>query len=99
MDKKYGYSEDNGDFLYNTMRQVVNDGMTQITKTLMEDANETSNSDGENRHSRYNDYSAQLSGLYDNDMQRRGQENIPLRPLMLNDTRDNANHNNQTNDT
>lgn len=94
MKKKYNYNEDNGDFLYSTMRQVVNDGMSHITNTLMEDRAEMSNDDNENKDSGYIDYRAQLSGRSGRDGQRRGGENIPLRPLVFNGARDNPQANN-----
>lgn len=86
MNKRYGMSamseadaeaEADGDFLYNSMRQVVSEGMNHITKTLMQtggyaddagfvgadSAGDPINSTGE--------------------LQTRGQENIPLRPLVV----------------
>lgn len=72
-----GDADTDSDFLYNSMRQVVSEGMNHITKTLMQtggydegagfvasdDAGDLVNSAGE--------------------LQTRGQENIPLRPLVM----------------
>lgn len=87
-DKKYGASSNDGDpdgdYLYNSMRQVVSEGMNHITKTLMQT-------------SRYDDGAGIIRsevGEYnaDGDLVNsagelqtvRGQENIPMRPLVIN---------------
>lgn len=85
MNKRYGMSamseadaeaEADGDFLYNSMRQVVSEGMNHITKTLMQtggygEGAEFADSAGDPINSA-------------GELQTRGQgENIPLRPLVI----------------
>lgn len=77
MNETDGEAEADNEFLYNTMRNVVSEGMNHITKTLMQtggygesagyvgsdSAGDPINSAGE--------------------LQTRGQENIPMRPLVI----------------
>lgn len=85
MNKRYGMSvmsetdaeaEADSDFLYNSMSQVVSEGMNHITKTLMQtggygEGAEFSDSAGDPINSA-------------GELQTRGQgENIPLRPLVI----------------
>lgn len=89
MDKKFGGAANNaeveGDYLYNSMRQVVSEGMNHITKTLMQ----TSRYDDGTGiiRSEVGEYNVDSIGDLVNssgELQTRGQENIPLRPLMIN---------------
>lgn len=94
MDRKHGHDADGeGDFLYNSMRQVVSEGMNHITKTLMQgqrvvggvDDAAMMGSDGDD----YN-FPNMGSGIVgNNDMPSHRQENIPMRPLMINNNNNN----------
>lgn len=80
-----------GDFLYNSMRQVVSEGMNHITKTLMQSGgyDDSAGIIGSDN----GDYNIDSIGDLVNsagELQTRGQENIPLRPLVVN------NNNNMT---
>lgn len=84
MNKRYGLgandditeAEADADFLYNSMRQVVSEGMNHITKTLMQTGGYESG-----------DFIASDSAgdpvNSAGELQTRGEENIPLRPLVI----------------
>lgn len=85
MNKRYGMetidaeneADLDGEFLYSSMRQVVSEGMTHITKTLMQTGGY--NEDGGFVQSDAAGDLVNSSG----ELQTRGQENIPLRPLVI----------------
>lgn len=91
INKRYGIgmgltesnAEADNDALYNSMRQVVSEGMNHITKTLMQ----TGGYDGGGHDEGGGFISADSAGDPVNSMtgelQTRGQENIPLRPLVI----------------
>lgn len=101
IDRKYmGNTETDADndFLYNSMRQVVVDGMNHITKTLMHgrhgDGTGIIGSESDN----YNlDSLGDLVNSSGELKTSSGQENIPLRPLMMNNSMTAANETNQEN--
>lgn len=77
-------AEADGDFLYNSMRQVVSEGMNHITKTLMQTGGY--NEDGSGGDGGGFDVQNDAVGDLVNstgELQTRGQENIPLRPLVI----------------
>lgn len=86
MNKRYGMTtidaeneaEVDGDFLYNSMRQVVSEGMNHITKTLMQTGGYSESEGGFVQSDAAGDL-VNSSG----ELQTRGQENIPLRPLVI----------------
>lgn len=94
MNKRYGMTtidaeneaEADGDFLYNSMRQVVSEGMNHITKTLMQTG-------GYNEGDGYvqSDAAGDLVNS-SGELQTRGQENIPLRPLVISNISNNNNY-------
>lgn len=86
MNKRYGMSgqqsidqeaEADADFLYNSMRQVVSEGMNHITKTLMQTGGYDDGAGFIGKDSVGDPINS--SG----ELQTRGQENIPLRPLVM----------------
>lgn len=97
MDRKHAHDADGeGDFLYNSMRQVVSEGMNHITKTLMQgqrvggggsDEAGMMGSEGDEYH-----FPNMGSIVGSNDMPSHRQENIPMRPLMINNNNNNNNN-------
>lgn len=84
MNKRYGLSATEGiseaeadaDYLYNSMRQVVSEGMNHITKTLMQTG-------GYGESDFVGSDSAGDPVNSAGELQTRGEENIPLRPLVI----------------
>ncbi|XP_055313578.1 muscle calcium channel subunit alpha-1 isoform X5 [Sitodiplosis mosellana] len=87
MNKRYGMdpmseadadaeADADNDFLYNSMRQVVSEGMNHITKTLMQTG-------GYGEGAEFGSDSAGDPINSTGELQTRGQENIPLRPLVM----------------
>lgn len=75
-------ADNDADFLYNSMRQVVSEGMNHITKTLMQ----TGGYDGERDDGSGfigSDSAGDPVNTMTGELQTRGQENIPLRPLVI----------------
>lgn len=96
MNKRYGMSmgmsmgstegnteaDNDADILYNSMRQVVSEGMNHITKTLMQ----TGGYDGSHEEGSGfigADSAGDPVNTMTGELQTRGQENIPLRPLVI----------------
>lgn len=65
------------EFLYNSMRQVVSEGMNHITKTLMQAGGYGEGDDFINSDSIGDPVNST------GELQTRGQENIPLQPLVM----------------
>lgn len=87
-------SDGENDFMYNSMRQVVSDGMNHITKTFMGSGGYDDGTQILGQES--GDFNVDSIGDLVNSMgelQTRGQENIPLRPLVMNNNIMNATHN------
>lgn len=76
---------DGDDFLYNSMRQVVSEGMNHITKTLMRTGGYDDGTQiiGQETGEYNNDCTGDMVN-YVGDIQARNQESIPLRPLVIN---------------
>lgn len=98
IDRKHGHDGDGeGDFLYNSMRQVVSDGMNHITKTLMHGQRAIGDTDDAGMMgSEGDEYNFPNMGsiVGNNDMPSHRQENIPMRPLMINNNNNNNPNNN-----
>lgn len=98
IDRKHAHDADGeGDFLYNSMRQVVSDGMNNITKTLMQGQRVGSDTDDARMMgSEVDEYNFPNMGSIagNNDMPSHRQENIPMRPLMMNNNNNNNPNNN-----
>lgn len=97
IDRKHAHNTDGeGDFLYNSMRQVVSDGMNHITKTLMQGQRVDGGIDDVagmmgSENDEYNfPNMGNIAG--NNDMPSHRQENIPMRPLMINNNNNNNNN-------
>lgn len=87
-------SDGENDFIYNSMRQVVSDGMNHITKTFMGSGEYDDGTQILGQESV--DYNVDSIGDMVNsvgELQTRGQESIPLRPLVMNNNIMNATHN------
>lgn len=89
LNKRYGVGSSDGnteadndaDFLYNSMRQVVSEGMNHITKTLMQTGGYDGGRDEEGFIGA--DSAGDAVNSMTGELQTRGQENIPLRPLVI----------------
>lgn len=102
VDRSHGKDIDGeGDFLYNSMRQVVSDGMNHITKTLMHGqrigggVRGGDTDDGGMMGDDYPNYTNRGGDAADDDddMPPHRQENIPMRPLMIQGNNNNNNNN------
>lgn len=97
IDRKHDHDADGeGDFLYNSMRQVVSDGMNHITKTLMQGQRVDGDTDDArmmgSEVDEYNFPNMGSSVAGNNYIPSHRQENIPMRPLMMNNNNNNNNN-------
>lgn len=83
LDKKYARNnvDGDGDFLYNSMHQVVTDGMNHITQTIMQGRP----SSGVGSNETFTGPDGDLVNK-DGELQTQYREDIPLQPLTINNS-------------